>query len=107
GSMRPSKILEGKLNLIEGVDLHSAYSFPSGHATVSFAMFIFLAYLFRNYRWAQGIFAILAVLAAYSRVHISQHFVEDIVAGAFLGITCFFLFRWILNQYVFKNKLES
>ena len=42
---RPSKVLEGKLKLIEGVDLHSAYSFPSGHATVSFAMFISLTLL--------------------------------------------------------------
>ena len=103
--LRPSKVLEGQLRLIDGVDLHSAYSFPSGHSTVSFAMFIFLAFLFRKFRWAQGVCGILAVLAAYSRVHISQHFVEDIVAGSFLGVACFFLFRWVYDTYVFKGKL--
>ena len=103
--LRPSKVLEGKLKLIEGVELHGAHTFPSGHSTVSFALFIFLAFLFKKYRWAQVTCAILAVLAAYSRVHISQHFVEDIVAGAFLGVTCFFLFRWVYDTYVFKGKL--
>ena len=46
--LRPSKVLEGQLNLIEGVNLHSAHRFPSGHSTVSFAMFIFLAFLFNK-----------------------------------------------------------
>lgn len=104
--MRPSHVLEGKLHLIEGVKMHSAYSFPSGHSTVSFALFIFIAFLFRKYRSVQALCAILAILAAYSRVHISQHFVEDIIAGASLGILCFFLFHWIFNQFIFRGKFS-
>lgn len=103
---RPSKVLEGQLKLIDGVDLHSAHTFPSGHATVSFAMFIFLAFLFHRHRWIQVLLANMAVLAAYSRVYLSQHFIEDIVAGSFLGVACFFLFRWVYDTYIFKGKLQ-
>mgnify|MGYP003561748457 FL=1 len=39
---------------------------------------------------------LLAVLAAYSRVYLSQHFVEDTIAGSWLGIIsailCYFIF---------------
>ena len=94
------------LNLIEGVDLHGSFSFPSGHSTVSFALFIFLAYLFRNKRYLQVVFAFMAILAAYSRVHISQHFIHDIIAGAILGIAIFFLVFWIFSTYIFKKKLK-
>jgi membrane-associated phospholipid phosphatase len=103
---RPSKVLEGQLHLVEGVKLHGSYSFPSGHATVSFGLFIFLAFVFRKYRFAQAICALMAILAAYSRVHISQHFIEDVIAGALLGTLAFFLFHWILNSYIFKGKLD-
>lgn len=104
--MRPSVVLEGQLNIIQGVDLHAGHSFPSGHSTVSFAMFIFIAFLFRENKLAQVIAAILAVLAAYSRVHISQHFIEDITAGAILGMCTFFLVQWILNKFAFKGRLD-
>ncbi|MBD3635893.1 MAG: phosphatase PAP2 family protein [Crocinitomicaceae bacterium] len=102
---RPSVVLEGKLHLIDGVNMHGGFSFPSGHSTVSFGLFIFIAYVFRKYRSIQGFCAILAILAAYSRVHISQHFIEDIIAGAFLGILTFFLMHWILGKFIFKEKL--
>jgi membrane-associated phospholipid phosphatase len=104
--LRPSGYFqEGQLNLVEGVDLHSAYSFPSGHSTASFALFIFLAFVCRKKRYAQGIFALCAILAGYSRVHISQHFVEDIVAGAILGIGIFFLIYYILGKIKFTKSI--
>ena len=103
---RPTTIFGAEnLNLIEGVKLHGSFSFPSGHSTVSFALFIFVAFIFRKYRWVQIIAAFMAILAAYSRVHISQHFIEDVVAGALLGVSSFYLFHWLYNTYVFKGKL--
>lgn len=103
---RPSKAIGSEyLNLVDGVDLHGSFSFPSGHSTVSFALFIFIAFVFRKYRSIQAIAAIMAILAAYSRVHLSQHFIEDIIAGAFLGISTFYIIFWVLNRFVFRNKL--
>jgi membrane-associated phospholipid phosphatase len=37
----------------------------------------------------QIILAVLAALVGYSRMYLSQHFLEDVVAGACLGIFCF------------------
>lgn len=83
---RPLAFLQSMpgLQLVEGEELHRYFSFPSGHSTAAFAMCIGLAVVIGK----QGPAAILAVLAsimAYSRVYLSQHFTEDILAGAFVG----------------------
>ena len=104
--LRPGGYFQkGQLNLVEGVDLHSAYSFPSGHSTASFALFIFLAFVFREKRYAQLIFGVCAILAAYSRVHISQHFVEDIVAGACLGVLIFYLMHFLWSKLKYTSAI--
>jgi membrane-associated phospholipid phosphatase len=95
----------GELELIEGVDLHQAFSFPSGHSTASFALFIFIAFAFRKYRFVQIAAGLCAILAAYSRVHISQHFVEDIVAGSCIGIIVFFFMYWVLGRIKFSKGI--
>ncbi len=59
-------------------------SFPSGHASVSFAAATVLAAAFRT-RGRVLAFA-LAALIAVSRVHIGVHYPLDILAGALLGI---------------------
>ena len=106
GSSRPIKFFgDHHLKLIEGVELHGSYSFPSGHSTASFALFIFLAFVFKKQRYVQVICAFGAILAAYSRVHISQHFIQDILAGAVLGISCFFIVAWIFNKFEFTKKV--
>ncbi|MEX1003277.1 MAG: phosphatase PAP2 family protein [Crocinitomicaceae bacterium] len=105
---RPFKVFgEQSLNLIDGVTLHGSFSFPSGHSTVSFVLFIYLAFLFRRYRYVQIFCAFLAILAAYSRVHISQHFIEDILAGAALGTFTFLLMLWLHKKYFFKAAFSD
>ena len=57
-------------------------SFPSGHATASFA----LAYVIYTSDKRLGAIAYtLATLIAFSRVFVGVHYVSDIVAGALLG----------------------
>ena len=47
--LRPSKYFgPDDLHLVKGVVLHSYNSFPSGHSTTAFGMFMFLAYIFKN-----------------------------------------------------------
>lgn len=73
------------LYLVPGVDMHSYYSFPSGHSAIAFALATSLMLLVP---WKSGRAALffLALLAAYSRVYLSQHFFEDIYAGSFVGL---------------------
>jgi len=87
-----------QLHLIEGVDMHRFHSFPSGHTTTAFTVFFFLAILSRNNSLKFLLF-VLAILTAYSRVYLSQHFFEDIVAGSVLGTGTVLLAYYILNYW--------
>jgi undecaprenyl-diphosphatase len=61
----------------------STYSFPSGHATVSFACATVLALAVPRLRWP--LFA-LAALISFSRVYVGVHYPFDVLAGALLGV---------------------
>ncbi len=89
-------------HFVQGVDLHSIHSFPSGHTATAFTIF-FLATLFISNRkiFIQILFFILAFLVAYSRLYLSQHFLIDVLAGSFIGI-----FSVIAGIFVFK-KIKS
>ena len=65
------------------VDLPATFSFPSGHATVSFACATTLALAVPRLTWP--LFA-LATLISFSRVYVGVHYPFDVLAGAALGI---------------------
>ena len=96
---RPAKYFElfetYKLHLIEGVNQHSLQSFPSGHTASSFSVFLMLALITKN-RWGKLALFFAAVVVAYSRVYISQHFIVDITAGSILSVLFMvFAFLWV------------
>ncbi len=64
--------------------MNSYYSFPSGHTTEIFALCTAVVLCLPKRRW-DVLLAMLAILVGFSRVYLSQHFVEDICAGALLG----------------------
>ena len=93
---RPYKFFEKfypdvQLPFVDGVTLSKWYSCPSGHTTTFFAMFFVLALMAcdkkdrRAWPWS-ALFFLMAVLGAYSRIYLSQHFAEDIFAGVILGV---------------------
>ncbi|HTK58423.1 MAG TPA: phosphatase PAP2 family protein [Sphingomicrobium sp.] len=60
-------------------------SFPSGHASQSFAA---AASMYKHYGWQVGLPAHgLAVFVAVARVKADKHFVHDVIAGAAIGET--------------------
>ena len=65
------------------VDVPATYSFPSGHATVSFACATILTFAIP--RLVVPLYA-LAALVAFSRVYVGVHYPSDVVVGAVLGI---------------------
>lgn len=102
-SPRPVRVLgEEALYLVPDVEVAHIHSFPSGHSATIFALFIVLAYFFRKHKMLQVVFACLAAIGAYSRVYLSQHFMQDILAGSILGILCFLLARWVLSYPIDK-----
>lgn len=88
--LRPTASIDPNLlHLVEGVKMATQHSFPSGHSASAFALMAVLAFVFRNNRLLQAILAVCAVLTAFSRVYLSQHFLVDTVAGGLLGIVAF------------------
>lgn len=99
---RPLKYFEQystyKLHLVEGVNMHLLQSFPSGHSATAFNVFFTLAILVKS-NTLKFTFLIMALLVAYSRVYLSQHFLIDITVGSFIGTSCIiFSFIWFSNM---------
>lgn len=97
------------LHLVDGVTMNHHFSFPSGHATCAFAMCMAFAVMDRHAGHAPA-WAFLAAVLAFTRVYLSQHFTEDVLAGAALGtltgvLVWYVLFRspwarapWLLRR---------
>lgn len=62
-----------------------ASSFPSGHATMFFAL---AAAMFFLNRWLGIWFLAAAVLVGLGRIFVGVHWPSDIIAGALLGVIC-------------------
>lgn len=102
---RPSLFFKNKsefkdVHKIEGVKLHEGFtSFPSGHTLSAFSVFSLLAFYTKKKWMTTLLFLMAAILVGISRVYLLQHFVEDIMMGAFLGVFLAFLIYYFANYY--------
>ena len=72
------------------------FSFPSGHASTSFAASFVLAQFDPKRKW---FYFVLAGLISYSRLYLGCHHVIDVVVGTILGvIISLFLLKITTNQ---------
>jgi undecaprenyl-diphosphatase len=69
------------------------YSFPSGHAMVSAAFYLYLAYLtwrLVHERWRRVLLVsglvLLVVLIGLSRLYLQAHYLSDVIAGYLAGV---------------------
>lgn len=92
---RPSAVFSNEeIRLVAGLDLHKSRSFPSGHTMAAFGSFFLLA-LYYPKQWWIFLMGMLALLTGISRVYLSQHFLEDVVAGAWLGtLVTWTVWKW-------------
>ena len=84
---RPWKIWAGtgEIYLVPGFKPYQNNSFPSGHTTTAFCMFLMLTIISRK-KNIGPVFLFLALLVAYSRIYLSQHLFMDVYAGSMLGV---------------------
>ena len=66
-------------------------SFPSGHTMSAFALYGFMALCFKN-KFLGILFFLIALAVGISRMILTQHFLEDVIAGSLLGIFIALLF---------------
>jgi len=93
-----------EISLVEGVDLHfGSTSFPSGHAMAAFALFATLAFMSPDKRSGAVVFFLLALVVAFSRVYLVQHFLEDVYAGSLIGLLLAMAF-WAGNRMFPADK---
>ncbi len=87
------------IRLVEGVEMHYNNSFPSGHSAGAFALYSFIALALPNKSMGFPLF-VVALLAAFSRIYLSQHFFNDVVVGSAIGACCTLLiYSWMENRY--------
>lgn len=95
-----------KINYIDGIDMLGFRSFPSGHATTAFAVFISLVFITEN-KILKFVFFLLAFLSAFSRTYLSQHWLVDITIGSIIGTTAAMLFYFIFINTNTLQKLDK
>ena len=83
---------------VEGVALLQHASFPSGHTTSAFALFVMLALLSRV-PWVKALCLLPALLVGFSRMYLLQHFLIDVHAGALLGVGTSVAFYCYVEKY--------
>ena len=114
-----------QLPLTPGVEVHSWFSFPSGHTTSFFALAFVVSILFsretstsslsstnRSYNYLfQAALFFLAALGGYSRIYLSQHFARDVFAGILVGVivtaVCYAVFSRYEDKKWYNYRLLS
>jgi membrane-associated phospholipid phosphatase len=101
--MRPSVILKDyPLHFVDGVEMATHFSFPSGHTTFAFAFFGFLA-LNSTKTIFKLLYLFLAVLVALSRIYLLQHFLIDTIVGSMIGFLCALIGHFVYEKINSKN----
>lgn len=108
-----SKLLFHRIRPTDGLLLEQSYSFPSGHATISIALYGFIAFL--AIRFSQNVirqvhiflfFIFFAALIGISRIVLNEHYLSDVLGGYLVG-TLWLLFGISLTEWLSaRNKIS-
>ena len=91
---------------IQGLEIHSYHSFPSGHTSAAFCVFSFLAIAGRNKNWG-AVLWFMGFLVSISRIYLMQHFFVDTYFGAILGTASTILVYILFEKYTTLNSRLS
>jgi membrane-associated phospholipid phosphatase len=95
--------LLGHIHFVNGVDILSIQSFPSGHTVSAFSAAVVITYCIKNKYWAVPLL-VTAVLVGYSRMYLSEHFFEDVLAGSIIGVMVTVFWLWWIDGKTFLHS---
>ncbi len=108
GVLRPTRMISdlSLIHTVPGVEINSFYSFPSGHTTTVFTIYLLFCLLLSK-KWIVPVGFLSALVVGYSRIYLAQHFPIDVGAGMIAGlISVYFSLRlqnW-KDQYFNQSK---
>lgn len=79
-------------------------TFPSGHSATAFALLGVLILSYPRSRW-NIVWILLAFLVGYSRIYVASHFLDDVLAGAAIGLFTAMM-CYIISNHLFYKKLN-
>ena len=95
--LRPAQdpLLMEFIHIVNG-DRGYKYGFVSSHASNTWALTVYLAYIFRN-RYVNLYMAVWATLTCYSRIYLGVHYPGDILGGTIVGIAS----SYLIMKYIY------
>ncbi len=94
-------------HLVDGVDIHSFNSFPSGHTATIFAITLSLVFVFTaNKPLFSLLLFLVAFVVGYSRIYLMQHFFVDVYMGAIIGVFITIVGWNLASKYWLKEEVE-
>jgi len=78
---------------------HNLNSTPSGHAGMSFALFFTLGRFVRKW-WFTWLILIPPLLISCSRLILADHYLSDLILGAYVGIFSVLWAEWLLQHFL-------
>lgn len=90
------------------------YSFPSGHALLSFVFCSVLIYLIWSnrlaavWKWTAAILLVVfSLIIGISRIILRVHYASDVLAGFCLGYVWVIFALWVQRRYLNRRKLQE
>jgi membrane-associated phospholipid phosphatase len=91
------------VHTVKWVSVHYHNSWPSGHSACAFALFSYLSLIDNNKKRGLPLIG-LALLAAYSRIYLAQHFFADVYLGSIIGAVGSFV---VYGLFEFRNLTKT
>jgi membrane-associated phospholipid phosphatase len=98
--------LHQSLYFVPEVEMFHMNSFPSGHTAVAFCLFAIVAFVTPNKAIKFTCF-LIAILVAYSRMYLSEHFLIDVYFASFIGVICAVIAYTVGMKLVWLNKFPQ
>lgn len=105
-SLRPMEYFSRQgidISLVPGISVHNFNSFPSGHTTVAFAFFTGLLFIVKPL-WLKLLLLFIAIIVGISRIYLTQHFLEDVIAGSLIGFVIPFMIYGMVSGKKWFNS---